>query len=58
VVFARTGRALVRLFPGSVERPVADVARWALVAEAVDSVLIPRLGFGVNHYVELALRRP
>lgn len=56
VVLARAGHALVRLFPGSVERPVADIARWALVAEAVDPVLIPRLGFGVNHYVELALR--
>ncbi|WP_053658401.1 hypothetical protein [Micromonospora sp. NRRL B-16802] len=56
VVLARAGHTLVRLFPGSVERPVADIARWALVAEAVDRVLIRRLGFGVNHYVELALR--
>lgn len=57
VVLARVGSDTVRLFPGMVERPVADVARWEMVAQAADSVLVPALGFGIRHYVELALRR-
>lgn len=56
VVLARIGDDVVRLFPGSVERPVADVARWAMVARAVDPVLEPRLGFGVSHFTTVALR--
>ncbi|MEV4385469.1 hypothetical protein AB0J68_07020 [Micromonospora sp. NPDC049580] len=57
VVLTRVGSATVRLFPGMVERPVADVARWEMVAQAADTVLVPALGFGIKHYVELALRR-
>ena len=56
VVLARRGDRLVRLFPGSVERPVADVDRADMVAAAVDDFLIPRLGFGVRDYVDTGLR--
>jgi hypothetical protein len=54
-VLARRGDRLVRLFPGSVERPVADVERADLVAASVDEFLIPRLGFGVRDYVDVGL---
>ena len=56
VALVRFGDGLVRLFPGSVERPVADVDRALLVADAVDDVLLERLGFGVRHLLEVALR--
>lgn len=46
----------VRLFPGSIERPVADIDRALLLSEAVDDILIDRLGFGVRHLLEVALR--
>ncbi len=55
VVLARRGDRLVRLFPGSVERPVADVERADMVAAAIDDFLIPRLGFGVRDYVDTGL---
>ena len=55
VVLVRRGDRLVRLFPGSVERPVADVERADMVAAAVDDFLIPRLGFGVRDYVDAGL---
>jgi hypothetical protein len=55
VVLARRGDQLVRLFPGSVERPVADVERSDMVAAAIDDFLIPRLGFGVRDYVDVGL---
>ena len=55
IVLARRGDRLVRLFPGSVERPVADVERADMVAAAVDDFLIPRLGFGVRDYVDTGL---
>ncbi|MER5702222.1 hypothetical protein ABT023_09735 [Micromonospora sp. NPDC002296] len=35
---------------------MADVARWALIAEAVDPYLVGELGFGVSHFTEIALR--
>jgi hypothetical protein len=54
-VLARRKDRLVRLFPGSVERPVADVERSDLVAAAVDGFLIPRRGFGVRDYVDVGL---
>lgn len=49
------GEHLVRLFPGSVERPVADVDRALLVAKATDDLLVPQLGFGVRDLVDVAL---
>lgn len=55
-VVVRLGEDVVRLFPGSVERPVADVDRALLVADAVDQSLVSRLGFGVRHLLEVALR--
>ena len=54
-VLARRADRLVRLFPGSVERPVADVERANLVAAAIDEYLIPRRGFGVRDYVDVGL---
>jgi hypothetical protein len=55
VVLQRRGDRLVRLFPGSVERPVADVERSDMVADAVDDYLVPRLGFGIRDYVDTGL---
>ncbi len=54
-MLARRGDRLVRLFPGSVERPVADVERADLVAAAIDEFLVPRRGFGVHDYVDVGL---
>ncbi len=54
-VLTRLGDEIVRLFPGSVERPVADVDRALLVADAVDDVLVSLVGFGVRHLLEVAL---
>ena len=54
-VLARRGERLVRLFPGSVERPVADIERSDMVAAAADDFLIPRHGFGVRDYVDTGL---
>ncbi|GAB3832544.1 hypothetical protein ACFPIJ_36345 [Dactylosporangium cerinum] len=56
LVFGRSDDAALRLFPGSVERPLADVARWSLVADAVDNHLVSILGFGVRDYTSLVLR--
>ena len=55
VAFARRGGRLVRLFPGSAERPVADVERADLVGAAIDDFLVPRQGFGVGDYVDTGL---
>ncbi|WP_131770121.1 hypothetical protein [Candidatus Protofrankia californiensis] len=54
-VVVRWGEHLVRLFPGSVERPVADVDRALLVSKATDEVLVARMGFGVRDLVDVAL---
>ena len=56
VVLVRLGDETLRLAPGQVERPVADVTRWKMVAQATDSVLVPQLKFGVSDYVEVGLR--
>lgn len=55
-VVVSLGDDVVRLFPGSVERPVADVDRALLVSAAVDDALVSRLRFGIRHLVEVALR--
>jgi hypothetical protein len=51
VVLTRIDDAVLRLFPGSVERPIADVRRALLVAKATDDALNARLGFGVRDLV-------
>lgn len=56
VVLGRLGDDLVRLFPGAVERPVADLERALLVANAVDEVLNERRGFGVRDVLDVGLR--
>lgn len=55
VVRVRLGQATLRLFPGSIERPVADVDRSLMVARAVDQFLIPYKGFGVRDVLEVVL---
>lgn len=52
-VRARVGNRALRLFPGNIERPVADVDRAHLVAEAIDDELVATVGFGVSHLVEV-----
>lgn len=55
-VRVRFENQVYRLFPGSMERPVADVARASLVADAIDDHLLGLFGFGVADYVRLVLR--
>jgi hypothetical protein len=55
-VVVRLRDELLRLFPGCVERPVADARRWKRVAEACEPSLVPTLGFGILDYCLLALR--
>ncbi|MCV7169079.1 hypothetical protein H7I41_03965 [Mycobacterium manitobense] len=55
VVKVRLGERIVRLFPGTLERPIADVDRALLVANAVDEVLNDTLGFGVRNVLDVAL---
>ncbi|MFI5557606.1 hypothetical protein [Streptomyces sp. NPDC051738] len=55
-MLARLGDEVLRLAPGQVERPLADVTRWKTVAQATDSVLAAELGFGVSEYIEVGLR--
>lgn len=55
-VLVRLGDDVLRLFPGQVERPVADVDRALLVADATDDVLIERKGFGIRHILDVGLR--
>jgi hypothetical protein len=56
VVSVRLGQETVRLAPGSIERPVADIDRAIMVARAVDEFLIPHVGFGVQHVLDVVLK--
>lgn len=55
-VLTRLDGRLVRLFPGSIERPVADVSRALLVSGAADDAILARNGFGIRHLVAATLR--
>lgn len=55
VVEVGLGERIVRLFPGTLERPIADVDRALLVADAVDDVLDKMLGFGVRDVLDVVL---
>jgi hypothetical protein len=55
VVLVRVGQDVVRLFPGQVERPVADVDRALLASSAVDDLLFGHRGFGVYDVLEVVL---
>lgn len=54
-VRVRLGSSAVRLFPGCVERPVADVDRAHLLASVVDKELIAKRGFGITHLLQVVL---
>jgi hypothetical protein len=54
-IVVRRGTALLRLFPGSIERPVADVERTVLLADAVDKVLLPQQSVSWRRHI-LGLR--
>jgi len=54
-VAVRWGDDVFRLFPGSVERPVADVERAALLADVLDDRLVERHGFGIGDYTAVTL---
>lgn len=49
----RVGRAVRRLFPGCIERPVADIDRAAISARALDDLIRDRHGFGIQDVVEV-----
>lgn len=55
LVYARIGDDLLRLGPGEVERPVADLERALLAGSALDGLLISRVGFGIVDLVEVLL---
>ena len=54
-VRVRLDDSTVRLFPGSIERPVADVDRALLLSAAIDSQLIEKHGFGVSDVLHVVL---
>lgn len=56
-VLVRWGDELFRVLAGSLERPSARLNQQALLAAAIDPVLVPRLGFGLGDVGELILRR-
>jgi hypothetical protein len=51
----RLGENTVRIFPGSIERPVADVDRALMLARALDETLVAKLGFGISDLTALVL---
>ncbi|GAB2472375.1 hypothetical protein [Jatrophihabitans fulvus] len=48
---------LYAIAPGGLERPVAMVDQYQLLADVIDPVLVPHLGFGLRDVGELILRR-
>jgi hypothetical protein len=56
-VRVRWGNRLLRLMPGSLERPVAMLERARLVANSADATLIEHLGFGLSDVCEMVLTR-
>ena len=56
-VCARWGKALYRMLPGALSRPVAAVQEARLLASCIDPVLVCGLGYGLGDAVELILRR-
>ena len=54
-VRVRVSTQTLRIGPGEVERPVADIDRALMVAEAIDPFLIDRNGFGVRDLLEVVL---
>lgn len=48
---------LFRLIPGVSTHPVAKIDLWEWLAETIDPVLVPAIGYGLGDLVEIALRR-
>ena len=45
----------LRIGPGDIERPVADIDRALMVSKAIDPILIDRIGFGVRDLLDVVL---
>lgn len=45
----------LRIGPGDIERPVADIDRALMVSKAIDPILIGRIGFGVRDLLDVVL---
>lgn len=45
----------LRIGPGDIERPVADIDRALMVSKAIDPLLIDRIGFGVKDLLDVVL---
>jgi hypothetical protein len=45
----------LRIGPGDIERPVADIDRALMVSKAIDPLLIDRIGFGVRDLLDVVL---
>ena len=54
-VQVRVGERLLRLTPGNVERPVADIDRYLAIAPVVDDELRALVGFGISELLEVCL---
>lgn len=54
-VRVRLSNKTLRIGPGEVERPVADIDRALMVAEAIDRFLIDLNGFGVRDLLDVVL---
>ncbi|MBB5844894.1 hypothetical protein HD599_003217 [Conyzicola lurida] len=54
-VRVRIGDSTIRLFPGSSERPVADVDRALLLSSALDAKLVGIHGFGIADLLDVVL---
>ncbi|WP_434315665.1 hypothetical protein [Leifsonia sp. P73] len=49
----RIGDSLRRLFPGCIERPVADIDRATLTSRAIDEFVVAVHGFGIQDVVDV-----
>ncbi|WAB83609.1 hypothetical protein OVN20_11205 [Microcella daejeonensis] len=52
----RVGDELLRMVPGLIERPIADLSRALRLAAAVDDQLVRRYKFGIANVVRVLLR--
>lgn len=55
-VRTRLDDELLDLFPGTVERPIADITRALRFADVLDDILTERHGFGIGNVLRVALR--
>ncbi len=55
-VRVRWGDEVYRIFPGLIERPVADIERARTLSRVLDERIVAKRGFGISDFVTVALR--